>query len=421
MRGNTLKLVFVASLLAASCGSTSDPDPNAAPSSGEAISFGEGAGDEAQPDEVASDDANSESSEGEPVEDEGAEAPAEEPAAQLPPGSVSMLGLLERVPLSAYDLALADGPRSIEISLTDYNAASAMAGLDRPAASDADASIDWLIDLTTAPDDGSGFAIYPATFPDVQSAQFPEEVTAEFGFSVFDVDQVVTLNAGTFFFAAVAGETVELAPDLADLGGGIVSAGEVDDFVSDFEAITAARRIGVPIRFASRDGLVGASPSTPAVTQWLSGGPSLRSVEEFAIAAEALDSVSSVSGYLAQAEFSGLEFRPNEAADIGFTGFAQPYNTIGIGTTLIDGRGASAVVYVFADESAAAAGLPLLDTLWRSAPVSADGLTVADFFDVRSVEQNGRAVLVVATTDELTSTLTAANFFFRQELVFVTN
>ena len=419
MRGNTLRLVFVASLVVAACSSSADPSPNASPGSGEAIALGEGVdgdgiADEALPDRVTPPDA---AGTDEAEIDQG----SGEATGQGNVDGVTMVELLDRIPLPVYEAARGERLQSVEVELTDYNAASDLAGLDRPDASDQDAAFEWLVELTTAASDGSGFAIFPASFPDLNAARLADEVAAELGFSILNVDRAATITAFPQFFAVVEGANVQLSPDLVDLGGGLMSAGEGEDLAQNLDARTAARPFGEPLRLASSGGLVGASKSSSAVEAWLADGPSMLAVDEFAIAAEALDSAGSVTAYLVQADFSGLEFLAEEAAAVGFDGFASPFSTIGIGTTMIDGRGASAVVYVFADESAAATAAPVVEMLWRSAPLAGGDETMADYFDVQTVEQQGRAVLVTATVTEGISTLRTRNLFFRQEMVFTTN
>ncbi len=313
-----------------------------------------------------------------------------------------MSDLLGQIPLASFDRAVAESGQ-VQIDLNDYDAASALAGLDRPDASDIEASLAWARDLTFMdPVDagGTGFVINPPLFPEVRTLEDSPEVAAAFGFSFFDINRSAVLLAPPQLFAVVEGD-VALASDLSDLGDGVFSAGEGDDFVSDLSGPAAGRPLGRPLRLASNDGKVVASRSTPAVEEWLAGGPSMLDEPSFAAGVEALDSAGSVSAYLANARASDFE-------------------VLGIGVTMVDGQAANAIAYVFADDASAAAALPSLEANWRDGELVGFETPVSDFFTVRSVEQRGAVVLVVATVTDDNTTRRAIELFLRQEPLMTT-
>lgn len=345
---------------------------------------------------------------------EGSEAESDQAG---PATDASMTELLDRIPLDVYELATEES--TVQIELVDYLAVTELTGLPRPPATDAEAALDWLVAVSTNRAEPAGFAILPATFPDMGATSRPEEVAAELGFSALDIDQIAVLSALPLSFAVVSGESVQLAPTLVELGDGVVTAGEGEDFELSLDSITAARPFGAPIRLAERDGVIAASSSTPAIESFVAGTPSALDVPELALVVEALDSAGSVSALLLKSDFWRIDAEPDVSEALGFTPVSVPFNTIGIGMTTSGDRAAVAAAYVFADESSAAIAGPELEELWRSSPLLLQqGTLISDWFDVNSVEVRGRAVLVIASVVEGSSTLRAPNMIFQRELVF---
>lgn len=393
MRGKLVSLGLGASLLAAACSSAGAPVSKDPVDSGESVALAEGA-DAAtpEPDAGAGQDVLSQS---------------------------TLVDLLGRIPLAAYESS-AESSGSVEVHLTDIAAASELVGLDRPDSADLEAGLDWLVELTTFDTDESGYLVAAPTFPERNAAGQSEAIAAEIGFSVLDINTSATLTAHPIFFAAVEGETLRLSPDLIELGGGVVTAGEGEDFVQYFETGTVARPFGRPLRMATDGDVVVASVSTPLVEAWLANGPSMLDVESFALVASALDSAGSLSAYIVRSDFQNLDFLLDEQSERPAVVTAR-FDTVGIGSVLVDGRGASVVAYVFADEASAAASVPELTVLWSSAPLNGSEATMADYFEVRSVEQQGRVVLVVARVAEGQTTNRALDLLFRSELVFTSS
>lgn len=390
MRGKLVSLGVGASLLAAACSSAGAPVSKTPVVSGEPVALTEGV-----------DAAPSEPSAG---------------AGQDASSQTTLVDLLGRIPLAAYE-ASAESDGSVEVHLTDLSAASELVGLDRPDGADLEAGLDWLVELTTFDTDESGYLVAPPTFPERNAAGQSEAIAAEIGFSVFDIDTSATLTASPIFFAAVEGETLDLSPDLIELDGGMVTAGEGEDLAQDFETGTVARPFGRPLRMATNGDVVVASVSTPLVQAWLAGGPSMLDVDRFALVASALDSAGSLSAYIVQTDFQNLDFPLDEDPERPALVSAR-FDTVGIGSILLDGRGAVVVAYLFDDEAAADASVPELTTLWSSAPLNGSEATMADYFGLKSVEQRGRVVLVVAPVSEGQTTNRALDMLFRRELVF---
>ncbi len=315
------------------------------------------------------------------------------------PGTLT--SMLARIPLAAAEAAAEADTGMLQVSIVDVNAASVLAGLDRPSPSDVEASLEWLSTLTlgqTAGSGGSGFAITLPQFPDPSRAAFVDEVRTEIGFSIIDIDRSIALTALPVEFAVVEGSEIALAPTLSETDG-ILSAGTGEDYRIDVEARTAARPLGRPLRLATLDGLVAASRSTPLVEAWLAGGPTLADDPELSSVTAALDTAGTVDGHVFVDSFA-----PFVGGEVPSMGLPARFGAVGIGTTAIDGRPASAMVYVFADEASAEASLGPLERAWREGMVETSAVPVSDLFTVSSAERIGRSVLIVATvSDEITS------------------
>lgn len=309
-------------------------------------------------------------------------------------GSV-MTELLATVPLKAHETILEDFSFGFDVYLVDLNAMSELAGAARPNMSDVEASELWLTEVfggVSVSEGGTGLA-----FPNHMGRSFGlrSESEAEFGFSIFEADRYAQIGVARLAFTSIEGEGMSLAPTLLDLGGGVFSSGAGEDFEADFDDRSEIRLGQVPYRVASRDGEVAVSQSTPAIQEWLAGGPSLADVPDLAEAARGLDTAGSVSGLLTMGRLDWPAEYESVGADIE-VGFSADIRALGIGVADVGGRPGSVAVYVFADESAAALVRPEIDAAWRTG-TSLQGTPYSEMVDVSSIEQSGRSVVVVTT------------------------
>lgn len=355
-----------------------------------------------------------------PPDTTGVTAPDSVPGTEPPaPASVltdvqsetSMVELLDSLPLAAYGAAVESAGQSIEVVLVDLDAASAAAGLDRPDSSDRRASIRWTFALTRS--GVAGFKVPLPTLPGSPEFQNAAEIADELGFSILDVDQAAVVSAGTLEFGVYQGDDVQPSTDLTFLGGGIMSAGEGDDFTQQLLDGTAARRLGVPLRLAISDGGVAASPSTPIIESWLADEPTMLDAPNFAAAAAAFDSVGVASAYMVESAFGPFD------AGATTSGFSEQFAAVGVGSTVSNGRAISVVVYVFADEAAASAVQPQIDDTWRSGTFElSQSVPTSLFFDIQAVELEGRAVVVTAAMQDDWTTDRARDLLLRGVAVF---
>ncbi len=132
-----------------------------------------------------------------------------------------------------------------------------------------------------------------------------------------------------------------------------------------------------------------------------------------AAGAGALDDVGVVSAQLFLPSSSFLDVPDSELVR------SAPFSTLALGITVIEGRAANVIAYVFADEAAAAAVAPELEEEWRSGDVRATfGEPVSTFFDVQSVEPHGRVVVVTAPVTDIGNTSAAEQFLIRGDPLF---
>ena len=332
-------------------------------------------------------------------------------------GSTSMAGLLERIPLTALDDPDGGYFEWAQISMGDVLKASELAELPRPDIDDLDASTVWYVDLARGvPVDsgGTGYTLFGPDFPQFKGAiGVIEEVEDEFGFSPFAIDSYISFSAPPTQMAVFAGE-LTLSDDLVDIGDGVVSAGEGEDFMVSPETRTAIRSLGRPYRLAESDGLVAVSLSTPLIEDWLSDGESLADDPDLGAAAEALDDGGSVAAVLLINDFDGVQL----AEDIPVSPIEVPFSVIGIGTAEVEEAAGNVIVYVFADEDDAQSALPAIETGWTDGDLMTWRAPMADYFNVVSVEQNGRAVVVTATVTDIATTGMPFDLVVRGEPIF---
>lgn len=248
----------------------------------------------------------------------------------------SVLGALAEVPADWDD-------ERIVVSTADLAAMTELLGVDPPSVADQDATFAWANAVTGARREGETvFAAVPQVVG-LQYLAFIDEIDAELGWSVADVDAFVEAGLPPGVMAVVAGDVDGSTFDggeVEDLGDGIVTAGSGDDHQTNLEERTSARPLGTPLRMATDDGKLVASGVTDRVRWWLDGREdTLAEDADFAAAAGALDDVDVVSAVLE---------RPAESE----RGSSGPV-VHGVGWSEEDGEAVITFVYVSTDEDGA--------------------------------------------------------------------
>ncbi len=332
-------------------------------------------------------------------------------------GATSMASLLARLPLAALDDPEGSRSDTIQISLGDTLAAAELTGFPRPDIDDLDASIRWYVDVAGSgpiEQGGTGYSFDGPDFPPFSTALgFADEIEDELGFSPFAIDSYATVFGPPTQIAVFAGD-LPLAGDLVDVGDGIVSAGDGDDLQIDPENRTAIRPLGRPHRMAESDGLVAISLSTPLIEAWLAGGESLADDHDLAVAAEALDAAGSVVGTLVMSSFEAVDVgddAPTSPIDV-------PFSVVGIGTAEIDDAPGNVIVYVFDTADDAEEVLPVIDNGWRNGFLVTVNQPITDSFDIVSVEQDDRVVVITANVTDSATTRRPLEMLIRAEPLF---
>ncbi|QYG92632.1 hypothetical protein HC251_09415 [Iamia sp. SCSIO 61187] len=274
-----------------------------------------------------------------------------------------------------------DGPGST-ITIVDLAAAAEANGAgERPEPDDGDAVGEWVVAATgTATDDED---VRPIFVPTAEVLGFerlaaPEELEAQLGWSVLDVDAVAEVVEPPFRFAVVTGDVGD--ESFSDAGlepddDGVVSFGEGDDGEIDPESAGPATPLGAPLRMAADGDRLVTSSSTDAVTGWLDDdATTLADDDDVRAVAAALDDADAVSAFI--------------------TTFSQSarYDALGIGWAVDDGEPRMAIAYVFADDDAAEQGAEDVEAVFDDEG-TADRAPVSDHLTLDEVEVDGSLVV----------------------------
>ncbi|RLE18236.1 MAG: hypothetical protein DRJ50_13225 [Actinobacteria bacterium] len=305
----------------------------------------------------------------------------------------SIESALDEIPAAAANSA--DGDYSIEI--TDLLAAGELVGAERPTGStDREAVFNWLGPITGLEESALYVPVPQELLGDMeQIGEYREEV----GFAVSDVDASVSLRAVPGSLVVLAGD-LEVAASLED-SGGVFTLGEGEDFEVDIDNRTAARQLGQPLRLSTSDGLVAMSASTDVVTSWADPDSERLSADVDLLAvARALDDRSVVGARIVRGDFAWSDDSDDSggsAAELieGQLPIRAPFDTIGLGWGVTDGAAAITVVYVFADEAAAAAASAEIETALSTAESLVFRGPISDIVVLGEVAAQGS--LVVAT------------------------
>jgi hypothetical protein len=277
-----------------------------------------------------------------------------------------------------------DDPRGLTVVVADLEAAAgANEAGDRPDAGDDDLG-EWLLTATgTAADEGDdGFPpvfVPPAEVLGADRLASVEDIEAELGWSVLDVDAVAEVVAPPFRFGVVTGAVGE--DTFADAGlepddDGVVTVGEGDDLETDVDGATTARPLGSPLRMAADGDRLVASTSTDAVAEWRDGEPAtLAEEDDLRAVAAVLDDAEVVSAYLTTAI-------PQQG----------DYTALGIGWAGEEGGSRIVLAYAYGSEAAAEEGAELVEAVF-AADTAGSATPLSDLLELDEVEVDGTVVV----------------------------
>lgn len=238
----------------------------------------------------------------------------------------------------------------------------------------------------------------PAMLSD-QMSLGPDQAIAEVGWAATDIDSYVTVYGPPRDFTVVTGPFDEdtLAPGLIDLGEGVVSLGEGEDFESNLTDRTSLSPIGRPTRIAQDGERIALSSSTDQVRAWLDGERDEDPV--LAVVTRALDEKNVLSAVVARPASGelagGAQLSPEQIRELAEEGLSTPFDLVGLGWSATDeGEARVSVVYSYANEASAQQAAPELETLYREGASIRDRRPYSDVLELESVQVTENLVIV---------------------------
>ena len=277
------------------------------------------------------------------------------------------------------------------IAAGDLEAATAAAGLDRPADAGADGANEWLLGLTRQPDTGV-FVPVPGDFLN----SFGQPGGDELGWDLSDVHTFAHHEGPPSRTVLVTGEfdADTLAADLHDAGEGVYSAGSGQDFEVDLAGRTALRPTGAALRLAQDGNRIMVSAQEQVVRDWVQGeqGSTLADHEAVMDLAAALDDRGVYSAALSvqAAPLQGLT--PEHMAVLEQWAVQEPFTTVGVGWAMDSEEPVVRAAYHFGTAEAAERGADQVQRLWQEG-TSADGRPLTDRFALQQVDTDGAVVI----------------------------
>ncbi|NLG23308.1 MAG: hypothetical protein GX555_17955 [Actinomycetales bacterium] len=298
----------------------------------------------------------------------------------------------------------------VMVQTGDLTAASELAGLQRPeTADDGGAVVGWISSLLGAPTrDNPEMASVFVPVADVFNVQYGaqhDEFHDALGWSLVTTDSFVELSTPPHTFAVVAGDFDEsVLADLPEVGDGVVTFGEGEDFSVNPSNRSAVSQIGQPVRMARQDGRVAVSGGTEAVADWLAGqGETLADDTALADVASALDEQDVVSAVLVRgASFAGTTIlgRSDTASDPALMmdqveGLpSTAFGVVGLGWAVQDGEPLVVVAYRLGNENAAEVAVPEFEAMYREGESLRSARPLTDAVELLSVEASGTVLVV---------------------------
>lgn len=333
------------------------------------------------------------------------------PSAAPTPG-YSISALLQQVPQSA---GIADDG-SVLLSSANLNAASEQAGLKRPpATASLKDQLNWITPLTTV--SRAGVVATACLVPDavnIQEIAFHDEFAAEVGWNLWQVDTFINSTLPPERFGVMTGRFDRPSIESAlgqQTDGYWATPGQ------DYESILTNRSVASPLGQPARVALAGTalanttlavSLSTPDIQSWVTNDSATMADDPAVLAvAQALDDHSIYAAYIARSDFR----------DAGAV--LRPFDTVGIGVQIVDGKGELVLVYHHDSEQAATANVEALKTLVTTGSLLRNGAPISELLTVKDVATAGR---VLTATLELTGDALPTlgwNMLFDRDMFFI--
>ena len=307
--------------------------------------------------------------------------------------------LLDEVPADV----VRDGP--VVVTIGDLDAATDLAGVDRPNGSSTDGADEWLLRAISGGDETTtgDVAYVDLPFPSVDwwdLAGWEDEL----GWSLVDVSRFVDVSASSVLgqdvgplligdrFTVFTGPaaTTPPPPDLAEAGDGVVRAGGPGDACNLNES-TPARRQGCPLYLAQDGDRLLTASSTELVDAWRTDErPTLADDADIVAVVDALGS----SWTTVQVRRD--DFSRGPASDPGMSDddvLPAPFEVVGLAWAGDADGAVVTVAYLHADADDATRNAGALERVWGGRSV-ASSTTLDERLDVEAVGTDGRLATV---------------------------
>ena len=260
------------------------------------------------------------------------------------------------------------------IIANDYDAASELAGLDRPDPdADDDELTEWLIAMAGVEEDG----VVATLDPRLLQERLVGDEGERYGWSVGDVSSFAEASGPGELFLIV--DTDSVASDDLDAALDPQSDGRWTTPDSDD-----------PL-FAALDGNLVVSTSEELVDDWADQNDPLSDNEKVMSIAEALDANDAYSAIVAEYALQPFQDVPEDAELMsGFDGF-------GVGLTVVDGEPTAVLVYHYPSEDEASDAVDQTRTVLTEGTMLTTRGAADEYFDDVEVGSDGQVVVATAT------------------------
>lgn len=292
----------------------------------------------------------------------------------------------------------ADPDATVTVWTTDLERLASIRGLAAPDGDRTDEEITgWTGALTFPIAGGEPLIGYLPPLLDGPSWEDAGDIDVATGLELGAVTAITTAIAEREPFTVLRGD-LNVSTALPEIADGVRTYGAGDD--GEFDAIetSAWNQLGRPFRFATRDGAVAVSLSTPLATAWRAGvTESLADDRALGALAEALDRYGSISAYLVARAFDARP--PVRASDAETDQFlalvpdVAPFSAVGLGVAVVDGEARAIVAYAFVDDGDAAAAREVLSGAWADG-ADGDGRPIGQQLAVLGSEVIGATVVI---------------------------
>jgi hypothetical protein len=318
-----------------------------------------------------------------------------------------------------------------QIAVSDLDAATTLAGVERPAdgSVDADAVQQWLLAINR-PGRAEGGPAVAALLPEAAHADraaLVADFVDELGWSISDVHSFVeyqvppnvfTVMSGGFSADALTAAMGAPTDDVWRVGG--------DDFSTDLAHVSAARPLGEALRMSLRGDTLAVARSTPPIEAWIAhdvadASGTLADDAGLIGVAGALDAADVYTAMLVEGDFSSrsAEAPPQTTGPASSAGLG-PFTALGIGQTVDDDTPLAVLAYYFDDEASATAAVDRLSSLIENGVSDRTESPWSDAFAIRDISSAGH---VLTATLEMKDFLPASlwNILFARDNLVVSS